>query len=378
MVGGGRLFAAEVTGSKGSLIRIKTTAQSKGKRAAISFAGATIDVVLFDEPPDSIRLLTEAVMRLEERGGILLISMTPINVSAETLAHIRGMCDRGIIKDHWAELTPAELIPVGSSRPVRTADGRPKDAAWIAERYTKCDEYEAPIVVHGRWDGGQVDRYFSRFTVETHVTSQRQTPKDDRPYIVVLGIDHGNRPGKQVAILMIVDESVPDSPVFHVIDEYEDSTGIAEPKDDARAILSVLARHGLVWSDLDYAHGDRAHLPGSEDQKSNRDLMLQIRRQTAPDPKISTTLRPQIETVKRGEGRAQSRSTGERYLYHAVSHGRFFVDPRCKRVIAAIVGYSGLDDEHKDPIDAIRYAIDPWIFRERHRRPGSAVRFGAI
>jgi hypothetical protein len=36
------------------------------------------------------------------------------------------------------------------------------------------------------------------------------------------------------------------------------------------------------------------------------------------------------------------------------------------------------DSDYKDPIDALRYALDPWIFGERSRRRSSSsvVRFG--
>jgi phage terminase large subunit-like protein len=44
----------------------------------IAFAGATLDVVLFDEPPPQ-RVFHEANKRLMRRNGVMLMSLTPIN-----------------------------------------------------------------------------------------------------------------------------------------------------------------------------------------------------------------------------------------------------------------------------------------------------------
>ena len=353
----------------GSIIRIKTCGQD-----AIAFAGATIDVVAFDEPPASTRLLTEAVKRLEDRGGILLLSLTPINAPVETLDHLQALCRVGTITDHWEELTPASLIPVGHTRPIATSDGRPKDAEWISHLADVCPEHEIPVVVHGAWEGGRGDRFFSRWS-PAHVSTVLPTAPT---LLCVLGIDHGDRPGKQVATLVYVDETVPDEPSFYVVDEYTDDEGTASPADDARGVLAMLARHEVEWSDLDYAHGDRVHMPGTAQQKSNKDLSAQVAKLLKSSGiSLPRGLVPTLETVKRGENRRGSRSVGERYLTTLINKGRIKVHPRCKRIVSAFEKYSGKDDDWKDPIDAIRYAIDPWIFGERGRssRVTAPVRF---
>lgn len=353
----------------GSLIRIKTTSQD-----AISFAGATIDVVGFDEPPANARLLTEAVKRLEDRGGVLLLSLTPINAPAESLEHLRKLCASGKIMDHWEQLTPASLIPEGHEHPICTGDGRPKDAAWIAQLSELCEEHEIPIVVHGAWEGGSSDRYFARWVSSGPGAHVRADLPPAPSLICALGVDHGDRPGKQVAVLILIDETDPEAPQVCIVDEYTDPTGLATPADDARGILEMLRRNDLRWDELDYAHGDRVHMPGSAQQKSNKDLAAQVTKQLkAAGAPLPRGLVPMLETVKRGENRRGSLSVGQRYLTTLVNRGRLRVHPRCERVIAAFEHYMGKDDDWKDPIDAVRYALDPWIFGERNRRPLTAT-----
>jgi hypothetical protein len=153
---------------------------------------------------------------------------------------------------------------------------------------------------------------------------------------------------------------------------------------DARGVLDMLARHGLRWSDLSEAWGDRVHLPGGARQKSNKDLFIQIAKLLG---KPSDTVRPQLRTVKRGAGRgAGSVSVGSRWLYNAMATpGRFGVHPRCSLpqsnedaavgVIEALDRYTMADDKFKDPVDAIRYGLDSYIFGTWRRGPAAPVAF---
>ncbi len=332
----------------GSRIWIKTTGQD-----SIEFSSATIDIVLFDEPPQKQRMFVEALQRVQERGGVLLLSYTPVNAPTE---YLRELCEAGVIEDHWHPLTAAELIPVGQTRPLRTKDGRPKDQAWIDERRSQVPAYEQPVVIDGGWEFRAQGAYFDGAWDSTRLVYEATIDKTDR---LVLGIDHGDRPGKQVAVLMAVDTRQ-DPPSVHVIDIYRDEIGTASPADDARGILAMLTRHGLTWDRLHFAGGDRVHLPGSGKQKSNRDLAAQIRKIL----KVKE-LAPSIRTVKRGEGRgAGSLTIGSRWLFHAMVAGRFSVDPRCTPLIDAIPKYTLREDDEgtKDLLDAIRYGLDQWVF----------------
>lgn len=339
----------------GSLIRIKTTRQG-----GLSLAGATIDVALFDEPPETQRVFSEVLARLTHRGGTLMLSYTPVNAP---VGYLRDLVERGVIEDHWSRLTPEAMIPVGRSAPLRLRDGTVCDAAWIEELERKIPPHEVGVVVHGEWEFRSMAAYFRDVWRPEMVHAQVPSGTVH----VVIGFDHGTLPGKQIALLVAVDESRggTEAPDVYVVDEYVDWTGVAAPEDDARGILAMLRRSGLAWTELTSARGDRVHMPGVDGQKSNRDLTAHIARQLDV-----ARLMPPISTVKRGRGHgAGSLSTGSRWLHVAMHQGRFGVHPRCKRLIEALPkysmrdDYSVRDDDAKDPIDALRYALDPWIFR---------------
>jgi hypothetical protein len=72
-----------------------------------------------------------------------------------------------------------------------------------------------------------------------------------------------------------------------------------------------------------------------------------------------------IRTVKRGKGRGRgSVNAGCRYLHQAmVRPGHFFVHPRCARLLEALDRWDYSDSDYKDPIDALRYALQRYVFR---------------
>jgi hypothetical protein len=347
----------------GSIIRIKTTRQQ-----GLSLAGATIDVALFDEPPESQRLFVEVLQRLLHRGGVLLLAYTPVNAPTE---YLRELVDAGQIEDHWRPLTPESLIPIGCTQPIMGPDGTLRDAAWIESLRSKIPPHEAPVVIDGEWEMRVLDRYFSCFRnggPESHVHARVPTHDVD----LVLGIDHGSRPGKQIAVLMLVWALEDGSHSIYVLDEYVDHTGTATPADDAKSIVALLARHHFKWSDLKHVYGDRVHLPGRAEQKSNKDLQAQI----AKLLKVKS-LEPGIRTAKRGTGRGGgSTQVRARWLFHRMVKDAFAVHPRCERLVQAIESFTLRDDDSKDPIDAVVYGLDPYTFGSGPSGPRGPIVLG--
>lgn len=342
----------------GSVLRIKTANQD-----AIDFASATLDGVTWDEPPTRQRVFTESLQRIEERGGYCFLSFTPVNAPTE---YLRELCDSGALHDHWTPLTPEQLIPVGSIEPLRTRDGRPKDAEWIRERELLVPVHERPVVIHGEWEMRAIDRYFAHFRDgggDSHVHNRLPTAEVD----LCLGIDHGHRPGKQIVVLMAIWRDTPRDPWrVYVVDEYTDRTGRATPRDDARGVLAMLDRNGIRWRDLSFAGGDKVHEPGKPTQKSNRDLAAQVSKalEDRGEKRTEEELWPPIRTIKRGAGRGPA-SVGvrSRWLYHRTCEpGGFGVHSRCTRLREALARYDLRDTEWKDPIDAVVYGLDPWIY----------------
>ena len=350
----------------GSIIRIKTCGQD-----AIDFAGATIACVLFDEPPKAPRMYTEAMMRLEELGGTLLLSYTPINAPVD---YLKELVDRGQIEDHWRPLTPAEMIPVGHTEPLRAKDGRLKDQTWIDERIAKVPSHEIDVVVHGEWEGRAEGAYFGPvWREEEHVADVSLQGK----WRILIGIDHGHQPGKQCAVLILA-RKVRDYWQVYVLDEYVDTTGKAKPEDDARAILAMIGRHGFGWHQLDEVRGDRIHMKGTNSQKSNRELERHIA--DALELPSVEALKPRIETAKRGEGHgAGSVEAGTRWLFQQLARpGMFAMHPRVERGKRSFERYVKPRDDAdgcKDWLDGLRYGLDRLIFEGRKGR-GPKVRFG--
>lgn len=343
----------------GSVVKFRTTNQD-----AIAFAGATLDVVLFDEPPTSERLYSEARKRLMRRGGTLLLAMTPIN--AGPLGWLREVVEKGMLIDFHSRLTPEAMIPVGASKPLRLGDGTVCDAAWIERVEAETPSHEVPVVVHGEWEFRTQGRVFKAFRADRHI-QPTLTARDGRTWRAHLGIDYGTKVGKQYAVLVAVEPGEDHDRVF-VVDEYVGS-GDTTIQQDAQGILEMLGRNRMTWSDLDEAWGDRLYIRGAE-EKSNRDLMEALARALRDHRLIAN--RP-IRTVKRGSGRAQgSVDAGVRYLHHLMLYdGAFAVHPRCERLLGAIHRWDHSDSDDKDPIDALRYALNSPIFAKRNA--GSVV-----
>lgn len=357
----GRQAAAKYR--NGSIVRFKTTNQS-----SISFAGATLNGgILFDEPPKSSRLYSEARKRVLRHGGVLLLALTPVNYPTEWL---REECERGAVSDHHTELTPEQLIPVGETEPLRsphpeTREIVPMDEEYIAALERTTVSYEIPVVVHGEWEMRTQGRYFGSFDDILMVSNEITAPEVS----VALGIDYGSKAGKQCAVLCLVEEA--DGGVAQRVWVWDVYVGAENSSlaDDARGILEMLRRNNLTWKEVTKAWGDRVYMRGAE-HKSNRDIMKELARAMGiPD----RALRPRIRTVKRGANQKGSVSVGGRWLHQLMVKGGFFIHPRCEPVVAAFNNWDFTDDKHghKDKVDAVRYALWDWIFHRSNSRPAS-------
>lgn len=345
----------------GSTVRFKTTNQG-----TLVFAGATLDVVLFDEPPTSESLFSEVKFRIQRRAGSMLLAMTPIN--AGPMDWLKDLVDRGVISETWSRLTPEIMIPVGEREPIRLMDGTPCDAGWIAKLWDESLPSEAAIRLDGDWEARSGDRYFPAFRRwPSHIGEPEVTGEDWR---VLVGIDHGEDIAKQVAVLclarMVKDDGRKRFQIV-VLDEYATDT-YSSTEDDAEGILAMLSRNGLNWSHVDEAWGDREVRSGAQrlSGKGNGELFDEMMRIIRKQDWYSSGVRLRhIQTVKRGEGRLQgSTRNGCEFLHQRMlKDGEFSVAPGCKRLIEALDRWDGSKNSvHKDPIDALRYALQSYIF----------------
>ena len=347
-----------------STIYIK--ANEQGPRA---FEGMTADYVWIDEAPDE-DVFDTALRRLQQAGryGRLLLTMTPQHKPCDWL---KQRVDEGKISDHWRPLTPDELVPVGAPNrePLTTDDGEPKDQAFIDRITAEVPDYLVPVKIHGEWEVRTTDRIFSAFRDSGDESHVRPSPLSGTIWHL-LGLDFGTRAGKQTGVLVEVLPGGADdgTDAIHILDEDIDLDGQSTTRMDADRTLDMLGRHGLTWAQgsLDFAAGDRDHISRLE-RKSANEMMDVLARILGVGHRAK--LRPQIMVAKKDVPK-HSREPGIGFLHRAMVQPkgkpfdpkRFSIDPRCVHTIEAFNRWKGDDDGSKDKIDALRYALVPFIF----------------
>jgi len=342
--------------TNGSVVRFKTANQE-----TLDVAGATIDHVMFDEPPRSQGTFGEIWKRVQAREGSISLTMTPIGAPIDWL---KKMVEDGIVKDLHFRLTPDVLVPVGAKRPIRLITGRVCDAEYIDEVIRKTLPHEVPVRVHGEWETRAEGQVFASFraTGEGSHVHQRWADVD---FKICLGIDHGEGVNREFAVLCAVDDSG-EFPRVVVLDEYG-SEGPTTPEQDIRSILAMLERNGLEWRDLDYVYGDKP-VDKMSGRKGNRDLENALVRELKLRDRAQLT--PRIKSAKRGRfaGRGAV-SMGCTFMHRCmVREGHWVVAPWCKRVIECLERWNGHPkDKFKDGCDATRYALTYWIRKSGHR-----------
>lgn len=319
-----------------------------------SVQGRSPHLVLIDELC-SEEMYRECDRRVTRTNGWILLTFTPVNNPAEWC---RELVKAGAIEEVHARLTVANLTPVGSAVPLCLSDGTPMDEAWIEEQRRLVFTWAAPVVLDGEWEFRTTDQWFTAFYRAEHVNET--VPLDE--FDLCLGIDYGTKVGKQVAVLVGVQGKGADQRLW-ILDMERDKEGRSTLEQDADAVLRMLDRHGQTWSDLRFAYGDRAHMTGA-DRKQNIDLESRIRRRLGV-----RQLNPRIWTAKRGAGgRHGSVFEGSRFLHSLmIRPGSFNIHPRCASLIDDLEKWDGTDNDHKDAIDALRYALEGFIFGRRHR-----------
>ena len=339
----------------GSVVRFRTTMQG-----GLNLSGATIHHALFDEPPCSARVYGEVQKRVLRTAGTVALTLTPINAPVDWL---REAVEAGRISDTHVRLEAANMIPVSSSRPLCLEDGTPMDEAWIESVLLETLGMEIPVVCHGEWELRVEGRTFTAWDTTRHISADLPAGS----LVVCVGLDHGDGENfSQVAVLVAVDDTG-DYPRVAVLDEYI-SPGTTTPDMDAAGAVAMLSRSGLGWASVDRAHVDRKYggRRNSLSKKSNAAFIRALGR-VLKTP--AAAIKPEIRTVKRGKGHGRgSVDHGCRFLHQCmVRPGHFQVHPRCTRLIESLNRWDYRDNEYKHAIDALRYALDSYIFRKTRR-----------
>lgn len=337
----------------GSVVRIKTTQQG-----SLNLAGHQIARIWFDEPPTD-DVWDECVARTRTAGGLIAVSLTPIG---RDCTFLKELVDAEKLADIHSEMTPEAFVHTRSGRIYRTDDGRPCDAAWIAEQEELCLPHTVPVRLHGLWETRAIDRVFESFDAGKHVSKAMPLRVDMDLY---LGVDHGANLSKtkQAAVLCGVVKSAGDAHAkVYVLDEWQPiAPGVTTPEDDATAILAMLGRFDWKWGDLDGVHGDNPTSSGGGVSKGNVDLEAALAKRMNIRP---TALKPRVQSAKRGKRRGRGAvEAGVKWLHHQFTRGNIIISPRCQNLITALEKWDGTSSSvHKDIIDALRYALIPLIF----------------
>lgn len=346
----------------GSIVRFRTTNQG-----AEAQAGASVDYVAIDEPPDE-EVFRELRKRVTRTGGQIGMSLTPVN---RPCGWLRDQVDKGMIDEVHAKLEARNLIPMGQTRPLEVIDPFtrelvPMDQAWVDHQRKITPMKWAPVVLDGEWETVPEGVFFACFDEAKHAVKMKGFDPKRGPIRYVLGIDYAtaDREFGHVCVLSMVQQYKTAAgrtrEAIYALDEVALS-GTAADSEFAQHVLRMLDRNNLKWTDLYRIHGDNP-VAGHWVEKSNLNTMRALAREMG----ISyDALTPRIMNAKDAQRSAGSYDTGLRYLYEHIATGDAFVHPRC---VVLIKGLNTWDytktHPYKDILDGWRYGLKPFIFAQ--------------
>lgn len=337
--------------AKGSSIAFATYRQGSNR-----IAGATLDLLILDEPPPE-SLWGEVVLRMLRRAGQIWISMT-VTPEAPPQDWLQEKTKAGVVR---SMVTPTAREVSGRWVPLlaafRPVDGSPPFVSRrkLEQSISETTEAERPLRFGAAWSGAKVDRWLSAWG--PWCLSEDRPPAGAK---LLVAIDHSTAPGRQVAALLACVPGPPDRPQdakFWVLDEYAPAAGGGPGSNRAAAegIVAMLERQNLKWEHVDVWLGDRAAIQRTRAQVRADNAGL--RRYLCDILKVNPSLFPRIEvpykasgTVAGGFGEMNSRMVGGR---------AWKVHPRCKRGIKSVESWNGdRNAKEKDLLDCWRYAME--------------------
>jgi len=301
-----------------------------GKAGSSSSAGVNAHWLWIDEPLDAgpwSELIERARLERDGLRAPAWHSMTPIGrpLGWHRL-HVEGDPSRGVAAaEDW------EQHRIRQS----TADCPWRGEAFWRERQAGYLRTEWAQRVEGEWEGPTTGRTLDGWSDDL---LDAAIPEAD--WMIGLGIDHGERAGSEVAILLMWQ---PGRPILWVLDEWE-SEHATEPAEDARHIRAMLQRNGLTVASLDLVLGDvnSAGKSGIAGRSVNDLLGAELG-----------------VTVRKPSKRPGSVDYGCRLVNVALRRGHLRVHPRCRGLAHSAAHWQGKDDDLKHRIDALRYVAVP-------------------
>lgn len=331
--------------------------------------GTEYDFVLLDEPPYQ-EVFDMALSRVRNTGGVVGLTLTPINGPA--LPWLQALCDSGLVIDYHSPLTPESQISPLTGLPRLTKDGRPWDAAFIAELRERVNPIIAPIVLDGEWERRTEGQFFRCFDLHRHVSSR--TPSGTLEWFVGVDFASADRELGMCAVITGVETYLDDKRRKHtrlyVLDEVV-LPGTTSMETFASAIVRAIEERGLQWRDLDGVYADNP-IKSRFVTASKIELGKWIARLIGVSHE---TMRPRILSAKEGLGGGAQRSKDQRcrWAYGEISADRVRIHPRCKTLIEGLEKWD-YGDRHplKDVLDAWMYGLKP-LWKDSARWAGDTT-----
>ena len=361
----------------GSIVRFRTTNQK-----AKALAGSSVHYIHIDEPTTEtvFRELRKRVMRTR---GAMGITLTPVNwdctylrnevehgaAASTTLGTGLTLTQGGTIDEVHARLTPENLIPLGSTKPIELYDPStnamiPMDQRWIDEVRRTTPALWAPVILDGEWESAPEGVFFKCFDVKKHRIEIGKLNPARGAIRWAIGFDYAaaDRPLGHCAVLCQVQDYVDDRGHTRqrilAVDEVA-LEGTSTNEHFARDVVSMLDRNGIRWSDLAAAHGDNP-VTSRWVKKSNIATMTAI----AAEIGIPyNALQPRILSAKDDVASHAAYDASNQWLYERIASSNFYVSAKCKTLVE---GFTTWDYNRKHPlkdiVDACRYSLKPWAF----------------
>ena len=165
---------------------------------ADGFQGSNVDLVWFDEEPNDQAVCNEALMRLVDRQGKCIFSMTPL----------RGMT---WLYDRWVANTPSDA----AVHWIHGVDNPHLPAGALERLLRQYGPHERAARAQGTWTTLE-GRIYGDFQRHTHVI---KSFKPDPSWPVYMGIDFGTR-APFALVVCALDTSSTGDDTLHVIDEH--------------------------------------------------------------------------------------------------------------------------------------------------------------
>lgn len=296
----------------------------------------------FDEPPPE-DIYREAQPRLNSRGGFLRVTMTP-TPDSPPLEYMRKEVDEGRLTEMQTSYNLDAITLRGGlvSWAWKTQAGIDADIAAYAED-------ERAMRRDGAWDQVVTGRALA--LIDERCWVDGPFPRS-RHWRIGIGVDHGTRPGRQSASLVMLDAV---SGEVWILDEHR--TGeVSSTSDDARGILAMLKRNGIPWTAVDLWVGDRATRESQYGiAKCNADLFVELASELRLTGRAAKEKGLKIKTAFKNPG-SPRRDVAK--LNTLAQKGLLKVHAQAKGFREAVALWRGdAASAHKDPVDSARYPI---------------------